>query len=59
MNNPVRLIGVQVSKLVQNEIQPDLLPFDPPEQEKKERLTSALDEIKDRFGENAIKRRKS
>jgi nucleotidyltransferase/DNA polymerase involved in DNA repair len=59
MNNPVRLIGVQVSNLVQNEIQLDLLPLDPPEQEKKERLTSALDEIKDRFGENAIKRRKS
>ncbi len=56
---PVRLIGIQVSNLIQSEEQPNLFAFGPPEQERKERLASALDEIKDRFGENAIKRRTS
>lgn len=56
---PVRLIGIQVSNLIQSEEQPDLFAFAPPEQERKERLASALDKIKDRFGENAIKRRSS
>ena len=55
--NPVRLIGVQVSNLVSSGIQPELFPRGLPRQEKKQRLAEALDEIKDRYGENAIKRR--
>lgn len=54
---PVRLIGVQVSGLEKSSLQPSLFDQSLPEEHRKERLHRALDEIKDRFGEKAIKRR--
>jgi len=54
----VRLIGVQVTNLDSGSVQTELFPAGPPNEEKKERLHSALDTIKDRFGESAIKRRR-
>jgi len=55
---PVRLVGVQAANLVSRPEQPDLFPIPHPEEEKKERLHSALDVIESRFGEGVIKRRK-
>lgn len=56
--NPVRLIGVSVSNLDAAEKQADLFADVEPAAKKKEQLHTALDEIKDRFGESAIKYRK-
>lgn len=56
--NPVRLIGVAVSNLAIEEKQPNLFAAEDSDSGKKEKLHTALDEIKDRFGETAIKYRK-
>jgi len=55
---PVRLIGVSVSNLGEHEQQSDLFATVSANSEKKEKLHTALDEIKDRFGESAIKYKK-
>jgi len=56
---PVRLIGVQVSNLEEEVRQLDLFQDVRPIREKQERLHAAVDVIKDRFGEDAIKHRKN
>lgn len=55
---PVRLIGIQVSKLEKEPRQPDLFQQNGSYSPKKEKLHAALDEIKDKFGEDVIKHRK-
>ena len=55
--NPVRLIGVQVSNFLEEENQLDLFAPADDGSDKKEMLHKALDEIKDRFGDKAIKHR--
>ena len=55
---PIRLIGIQVSNLEHEERQLDLFSGAGTDTDKKERLHSAVDAIKDRFGEAAIKHRK-
>ena len=54
---PVRLLGVRVSNLLKAESQPGLFDDNADLNEKKERLHQAMDIIKDKFGEKAIKRR--
>lgn len=55
---PIRLIGIQVSNLEQEERQLDLFSGTGTDMDNKERLHTAVDAIKDRFGEAAIKHRK-
>lgn len=55
---PVRLVGIQAVNLESRPEQPELFPICRPEDQKKERLHTAMDAIQSRFGENAIKRRK-
>jgi len=55
---PIRLIGIQVSNLEHEERQLDLFSGAGTDTDKKERLHTAMDAIKDRFGEAAIKHRK-
>jgi nucleotidyltransferase/DNA polymerase involved in DNA repair len=55
---PVRLIGIQVSNLEREERQLDLFSGTGTGTDKKERLHTAVDTIKDRFGDTAIKHRK-
>ena len=50
---PVRLIGVKASNFVDPYVQDSLFSFG---KEKKEQVHQAVDRIKDRFGENAIRR---
>jgi nucleotidyltransferase/DNA polymerase involved in DNA repair len=54
---PVRLLGVRVSNLLPAETQPGLFDDNTGPQGKKERLHQAMDIIKDKYGEKAIKRR--
>jgi len=56
-NHPIRLIGVSVSGLEKTDLQPGLFDHAPSETERKEKLHRALDEITERFGKDAIKRR--
>ncbi|MCJ7681407.1 MAG: hypothetical protein MUP70_11815, partial [Candidatus Aminicenantes bacterium] len=56
--NPVRLIGVQVSHLDEPDNQIALFPSDSGIDLKREKLHQAVDRIKDRFGEKAIKHRR-
>ena len=56
--NPVRLIGIQVSQLRQELSQGLLFEKSLPESKKEEKLHSALDKIKEKFGEHSIKHRK-
>ena len=53
----VRLIGVQVSNLKDSTEQFSLFDLKPEQEEKKEKLHQAVDLIKDKFGERAIKHR--
>jgi len=53
----VRLIGVHVSNLVGSSSQPSLFESELPDPDKREKLHEALDKIKDKFGEKAIKHR--
>lgn len=55
---PIRLIGIQVSNLLKENQQYDLFPDAETGSQKKESLHAAVDKIKDRFGEKAIKHRK-
>lgn len=55
---PIRLIGIQVSNLEKEKGQLGLFGPTSPGSEKKEKLHEAVDRIKDRFGERAIKHRK-
>ena len=55
---PIRLIGIQVSNLEQETEQLGLFGEITPGSEKKEKLHEAVDQIKDKFGEHAIKHRK-
>jgi len=55
---PIRLIGIQVSNLEEETKQLGLFGEIPPGTEKKEKLHEAVDQIKDKFGERAIKHRK-
>ena len=57
-NRPVRLLGIRVSNLLDPSWQGDLFGENSDRMIKKERLHKALDRILDRFGENAIGRRK-
>jgi len=54
---PIRLLGVRVSNLLKADSQPGLFEDTADLNEKKERLHQAMDIIKDKFGENVIKRR--
>lgn len=56
-NKAVRLIGVQVSNLQDSIEQFSLFETEPEQEEKKEKLHQAVDLIKDKFGEKAIKHR--
>ena len=56
--NPVRLVGIQVSQLSQEPSQGLLFKKPFPETEKIEKLHLAMDEIKEKFGEHSIKHRK-
>ncbi|MFA9455118.1 MAG: hypothetical protein ACERK6_14530, partial [Candidatus Aminicenantaceae bacterium] len=56
---PIRLIGIQVSNLECEEQQLDLFAGTHTDTERKERLHTAVDTIKERFGESAIKHRKN
>jgi nucleotidyltransferase/DNA polymerase involved in DNA repair len=55
---PIRLIGIQVSNLEAETDQLGLFGLTSPGSEKKEKLHEAVDQIKDKFGERAIKHRK-
>ena len=55
----VRLLGVSVSNLASPVDEPGLFPGPLPHAEKKEKLHQALDKIKGKFGEEAIRRRKT
>jgi DNA polymerase-4 len=55
----VRLLGVSVSHLGGPADERGLFPGPLPHAEKKEKLHQALDKIKDKFGEEAIRRRKT
>jgi len=57
-NKSVRLIGVQVSNLQNSIEQFSLFDQEPEGEEKKEKLHQAVDLIKDKFGEKAIKHRR-
>jgi DNA polymerase-4 len=53
----VRLVGVSVSHFERKPPQPTLFQADAPDKDKREQLHKALDRIKDRFGEGAIRHR--
>ena len=55
---PVRLLGVRTSKLTQDDapIQLNLFDYAAPKSEKQQKLDAALDDIRKRFGSDAIKR---
>ena len=57
---PIRLLGVRTSKLVEETVPEQLSIFDiqveKPKDEKHRKLDKALDEIRKRFGEDAVKR---
>jgi hypothetical protein len=53
----IRLIGAGVSNLSDSSIQPSLFESTPTHLGKKEKLHQALGEIKEKFGEKAIKHR--
>ena len=54
---PIRLLGIRTSKLVEAEEPEQLSLFDPGEEnEKQKRLNEAMDSIRSRFGEGAIQR---
>jgi DNA polymerase-4 len=55
---PIRLIGIHVSNLEREERQLELFSGAGTDTDKKERLHTAVDAIRDRFGEAAIKHRK-
>ncbi len=59
LKKKVRLLGVSVSNLRGPEDQPALFPESEPAPGKKESLHRALDAIKEKFGEQAIGRRKT
>lgn len=59
-NEPVRLLGIRTSKLV-DETEPEQLSIfdiqiEKPKDEKHQKLDKALDDIRKRFGEDAVKR---
>ena len=54
-NGPVRLLGMGVSNLVGGDMQQGTL-FDSEEREKRERLDSVKDEIKEKFGHLGVRR---
>lgn len=57
---PIRLLGIRTSKLVEESAPEQLTIFDmqleKPKDEKHKKLDQALDEIRKRFGEDAVKR---
>lgn len=55
---PIRLLGVRTAKLVEEDtpIQLNLFDYAAPVSEKQQRLNAALDNIRERFGNDAIKR---
>jgi DNA polymerase-4 len=55
--NPVRLVGVRVSNLIDSSVQCDLFDENSDRTKKNERLHKALDRIMDRFGEGALRHR--
>lgn len=59
LRKKVRLLGLSVSNLSGPGEQPGLFSDQPPDLEKKEKLHQALDAIKGKFGERAIRRRRS
>lgn len=55
METPLRQMGVQISKVSRDECRQYSL-FDQPQTKKLEKLDTAVDAIRDKFGENAIRR---
>jgi len=55
--NPVRLVGVRVSNLIDSSMQYDLFDESSDRTKKNERLHKALDRIMDKFGEEALRHR--
>lgn len=55
---PIRLLGIRTAKLVSDSepIQLNLFDYKKPVSEKQQKLDAALDQIRRRFGDNAIKR---
>ena len=56
--NPVRLLGVRVTKLTEEDtpVQLSLFDYQAPKSEKQQKLDAALDNIRSRYGKDAIKR---
>lgn len=56
--NPIRLLGIRTAKLISDSepVQLSLFDYTKPVSEKQQRLDEALDKIRRRFGEDAIKR---
>lgn len=57
-NTPIRLLGVRTTKLVSEDepIQLSLFDYQAPKSEKQQKLDAALDNIRSRYGKDAIKR---
>ncbi len=53
---PIRLLGVRTSKITRGEVARQLNLFDRTDYEKREKLDKALDEIRARFGSQAVSR---
>lgn len=55
---PIRLLGIRTSKLLPDDtpVQLSIFDLEKPESEKQKRLREALDDIKRRYGENAVVR---
>lgn len=55
---PVRLLGIRTSKLVSDTepIQLSLFDFEAPVSEKQKKLDAALDQIREKYGKDSIKR---
>lgn len=56
--SPVRLLGVRVTKLVEEDtpVQLSLFDYESPKSEKQQKLDAALDSIRSRYGKDSIKR---
>lgn len=56
--NPIRLLGVRATKLVEEDtpVQLSLFDLQAPKSEKQQKLDAALDKIRSRYGKGAIKR---
>ncbi len=55
---PIRLLGVRTTKLVQEDepLQLSIFDYDHPQSQKQQKLDAALDQIRSRYGKDAVKR---